>query len=104
MPIYYKIDVIEELRQRGFNQRTIRTNALIPSTAVNSFRNDDPVSFDTLAKVCALLDKQPGDIIGYLPIKDFVEHRNRKADQEKNEHAAREIRLRAAVAELKNKP
>tara|TARA_B100001121_G_scaffold252733_1_gene229292 strand:+ start:12 stop:293 length:282 start_codon:yes stop_codon:yes gene_type:complete len=37
------------------------------------------VRFETLEKICIVLDCQPGDLLEYIPIKDESNDNNRKA-------------------------
>lgn len=64
MGIYYKIDVMEELKKRGWNTLAVRRDKLLPSSAVVALRKGLPISFDSLFKICEILGLQPGDIIG----------------------------------------
>ena len=104
MPIYYKIDVVGEIKKLGYNKYTITTEAMIPQTAVKAFAQDKSVSFLTLARVCELLHKQPGDIVGYMPIDDFVALRMERIKAESDPSVKREMELETQLAKIKNLP
>lgn len=63
--IYYKIDIINELKKRGYNSVKIRQENILPQATLQNIRHNKPVNFTTLNILCKLLNKQPGAIIGY---------------------------------------
>ena len=65
MPIVYKIDVIAELKARGYNTNRLRKEKLLSEGVLQSLRTKSYISMDNLAKICALLDCQPADLIAY---------------------------------------
>lgn len=67
MPIKYKIDIIEALKEKGFTSYKIRMEKIIGERQMQQIRNGDVVSLTCLAKLCELLNCQPGDILEYVP-------------------------------------
>lgn len=67
MPIRYKIDVLDALRKAGYNPARIRKEKIFGESTVQQFRKGEIVSNNALAKLCELLQCQPGDIIEYAP-------------------------------------
>lgn len=65
MAIFYKLDILEELKKKGFNTYVILKGNLINQGSLQSIREKKPISFKTLNTLCKLLELQPGDIIGY---------------------------------------
>ena len=63
MPMYYKIDVIAALKEKGYNSNRLRTENLLSQSAIQSIREKKPISWSNIAKICALLECQPGDIL-----------------------------------------
>lgn len=63
MPMYYKIDIITALKDKGYNTNRLRTENLLSQSAIQSMREKKPISWNNIAKVCALLECQPGDIL-----------------------------------------
>ncbi|MCQ2577532.1 MAG: helix-turn-helix domain-containing protein [Treponema sp.] len=61
----YKIDVLEELKKAGYNTTRLRREKLLTESAIQDLRNGKIVGIISLEKICALLEIQPGDIIGY---------------------------------------
>lgn len=61
----YKIDVIETLKENGYNSTKIRDERPISQNAMQKMRKGEMIGIKTLEKICELLDMQPGDIIKY---------------------------------------
>ena len=56
--ITYKIDVLEALKEAGYNTGRLRKEKLLGE--------NEMVGMIALEKICALLDMQPGNIIKYI--------------------------------------
>ena len=67
MPIKYKIDVLETLREKGYSSYRLRKEKTFGERTIQNLRAGDPVSFDVLGKLCALLSCDVGDIVEYSP-------------------------------------
>lgn len=65
----YKIDVMETLKENGYNSTRILRENLISQSAMQKIRKDEMVGIKTLEKLCELLDMQPGNIIKYVEEK-----------------------------------
>lgn len=65
----YKIDVIEALKEAGYNSTRILREGTISQGAMQKLRNDEMVGIKTLEKLCEILDMQPGNIIKYIEEK-----------------------------------
>ena len=70
MPIKYKIDILQELNEKGFSTYKLRSKKILSPSTIKCLRDKQPISFDTLAKICELLHLQPSDIIEYVPNVD----------------------------------
>ena len=66
----YKIDVLEELRQIGYNTNQLRVKKLIGQATIQQIREGKVVGINTIDTLCRLLDCQPGNIIKYVPDED----------------------------------
>lgn len=62
----YKVDVLEMLKERGYNTTRLRREKLLGENAIQSLRRGDMVGIIALEKICKLLNMQPGDIIEYV--------------------------------------
>lgn len=65
MPIRYKTDILEALKTKGYSTYRIRKEKLLAESTVQAFRRRELVSLDNIARICELLDCQPGDILEY---------------------------------------
>lgn len=66
MPFVYCIDVIEELKKRGITTYRIRKEKLIPEGTMTKLRRKEPISWESLERLCELLECNIGDIIEYV--------------------------------------
>lgn len=64
--ITYKIDVIESLKESGYNATRILRENIISQSAMQKIRKGEMVGIKTLDQICKLLDMQPGNIIKYV--------------------------------------
>lgn len=62
----YKIDVLETLKESGYNTTRLRKEKLLGENAIQSLRRGEMVGIIALEKICALLNMQPGNIIKYV--------------------------------------
>ena len=65
MPIRYKIDILVALKEKGYSSARIRNEKLIGQAYLTQIRNGEIVSTACLAKLCKLLECQPGDLLEY---------------------------------------
>ena len=65
MPIVYKVNIIEALKEKGYNTNRLRKEKLLSEGVLQSLRTNKYISMDNLSKICALLDCQPADLIAY---------------------------------------
>ncbi len=66
MAIQYKIDIMAELKQKGYSSTRIREEKLIGQSYLQQIRHGELVSWKIMNKLCSLLDCQPGDLIEYV--------------------------------------
>lgn len=67
MPIIYKVDVLSELKSKGISAYKMRKDKIMGERTMQQLRDKQLVSWDTLTKVCEMLNCQPGDLIEYVP-------------------------------------
>lgn len=65
MPISYKIDILATLKDRGFTTYKIRKDKLLAESTVQAIRRGELISLDNIARICSMLECQPGDILQY---------------------------------------
>ena len=66
MAIRYKIDILTELKKKGYTSTKIREDKLIGQSYLQQLRHGELVSWKALGTICALLECQPGDLIEYV--------------------------------------
>ncbi|MSA01015.1 helix-turn-helix domain-containing protein [Lactonifactor sp. BIOML-A3] len=62
----YKIDIIESLKEAGYNSTRILKENVLSQSAMQKLRRGEMVGIKTLEQLCELLDMQPGNIIKYV--------------------------------------
>jgi len=70
MPLQYKFNVLDKLKECGITTYKIRKEKLLSESTVQKLRNEKPVSWENLESICVLLNCQPGDIIEYVDGKN----------------------------------
>lgn len=65
----YKIDVIEALKESGYNSTRILKENVLSQSAMQKLRKGEMIGIKTLEQLCELLDMQPGNIIKYVENK-----------------------------------
>lgn len=65
----YKFDILEKLKESGYNTTKLRREKLLGENAIQNLRTGQMVGMKALEKICTLLDMQPGDIIKYVDDK-----------------------------------
>lgn len=64
MPIKYN-KLLLMMQQKGLTTYKIRKENIISQSALTAIKNGKSVTTDTIAKLCKVLDCQPGDILEY---------------------------------------
>ncbi len=65
MAIKYKFDVLQALKNAGFNTNLIRKEKLFSESTLQKFRSGEMVHTSNIDTICRLLNCQPGDILEY---------------------------------------
>lgn len=77
MGLKYKINVLDALKEKGWNSGRLRAEnkaarergekvSGISEASIQSLRQGRPVSWATLETICRKLDCQPGDVLEYV--------------------------------------
>jgi len=66
MPVQYKIDILAALKEKGYNTTRLRREKLLAESTLQAFRTGQLVSWTNIARLCALLNCQPGDFLEYV--------------------------------------
>ena len=65
MPIRYKTKILPALKDGGYNTSRLRKEKILSESTIQALRNDKMVSLDNIARICSMLNCQPGDILEY---------------------------------------
>lgn len=65
MPLFYKLDVIEALKSKGYSTYRLRQEKLLSESTLQKLREKKPIAWENIETLCKLLDAQPENIIGY---------------------------------------
>ena len=66
MALRYKIDIMNELKNKGYSSTKIREEKLIGQSYLQQIRHGEMVSWKTIDTLCSLLDCQVGDLVEYV--------------------------------------
>lgn len=64
--LVYKIDVLNALKESGYNTTRLRQEKLLGENAIQYLREGKMIGTKALDNICRLLDMQPGNIIKYV--------------------------------------
>lgn len=67
MPLKYKIDILDALKDAGYSSTRLRKEKLLGESYMTQLRRGEMVSWKTIETVCRLLNCQPGDLVEYVP-------------------------------------
>ena len=65
MALKYKIEVLQSLKDKGYNTNRLRKEKLLAEASIQSLRQNKPISWANIEKLCELLECQPGDLLEY---------------------------------------
>lgn len=65
MPIIYTTDILAALKAKGYNTNRLRKEKLLSEGVIQSLRENKYIALNNLAKICELLQCQPGDLLAY---------------------------------------
>ena len=72
MAFKYKINILDELKNKGFTTYRIRKEKIFSEGTLQKFRNNETtVTLGNIETICKLLNCQPSDIIEYVPDNDI---------------------------------
>ena len=66
MPLRFKIDVLQALKDKGYSAYAIRKGKLLSESTIQKLRSGNPVSWANIGQLCKLLGCQPGDLLEYV--------------------------------------
>lgn len=69
MPIKWRVEPLELLKEKGYSTYRIRKENLFNQSTLQNMRHGEAVSWKDLATLCELTGKQPGKLIEYVQEK-----------------------------------
>lgn len=66
MGLQYKMDVLTELKARGYSSHRLRKEKLLSESTIQKLRESIGVSWENIGTLCSLLECQPGDLLEYV--------------------------------------
>ena len=66
MPLKFKINILEALKQAGYNSTVIRQENLLSQSTLQKLRNGGQLSWSNIETICKLLKRQPGELLEYV--------------------------------------
>lgn len=67
--IDYRIDVLKALKEAGYSSTRLRREKILGEATMSRIRNGGDINLSTVNVICELLDKQPGEILRWIPDK-----------------------------------
>ena len=71
MPLQFKVDILETLKEKGYSSYTLRKENILSQSTIQKLREGKGLAWDNIERLCMLLDCQPGDLLEY--VKDDVD-------------------------------
>lgn len=66
MTIIYKKDMLQALKDKGYNTSKLRKEKLLSESTIQQLRHNELVSWKNIDRLCTLLECQPGDILEHV--------------------------------------
>lgn len=66
MPLQFKVDILETLKEKGYSSYTLRKENILSQSTIQKLREGKGLAWDNIERLCMLLDCQPGDLIEYV--------------------------------------
>ena len=73
MPLKYRIDVLQALKDKGYHPYRLRKEKLLAESTIQKLREGKPINWANIAQICELLECQPNVFLEHLPEHDTQE-------------------------------
>lgn len=67
MPLIYKINVLQALKDKGYNTNRLRKEKILAESTIQKLRDGKPISWANIAQICDLLRCQPNYFLENVP-------------------------------------
>jgi len=71
MPFRYTANILDRLRDAGYNTYKLRKDRLLSESTIQKLRANTIISLDQIGVICDLLHCQPWELIEYVPQGDM---------------------------------
>lgn len=65
MPLQFKINIINALKDKGYSTYTLRKEQLLSESTIQKLRSGKGISWENIETLCKLLECNVGDILDY---------------------------------------
>lgn len=65
MALEYKIDVLQALKDAGYNTNILRKEKLLSESTIQKLREGKPISWICISQICSMLNCQPNYFLAY---------------------------------------
>ena len=66
MPLRFKIDVLEALKEKGYTTYTLRKENILSQSTIQKLREGKGLAWETIERLCTLLDCQPAALMEFV--------------------------------------
>lgn len=70
MPLRFKIDILEALKEKGYTTYRLRQDNILSQSTIQKLREGRGLAWENIERICGLLGVQPGDIMEYVEDTD----------------------------------
>ena len=70
MAIVYKMDILDALKNKGYNTNRLRKEKLLSESVIQGLRENRYITLPNISTICALLECQPADLIEFVKDTD----------------------------------
>ena len=63
MSLIYKIDVLQALKEKGYNTTKLRKEKILAESTIQKLREGKPISWANISEICDLLNCQPNHFL-----------------------------------------
>lgn len=67
MMYIYKIDIMKELKEKGYTANRMRKEKILSESTMQNIRNKTNITLESINTICIILRCQPSDIIEIVP-------------------------------------
>ncbi len=66
MALQYKLDVLQAIKEKGYNTTALRKDKILAESTIQKLRDKQPISWANISQICKLLNCQPNDFLEYV--------------------------------------